>query len=111
MKTQKELKMSIMGRIYVAYALRRVFRSSTIRALLSVGSLAGILSFVSVLNVLKNMPSLRNPSELYSFSLSALYNTEIAVQLSIGILFVAVLWFTRDMIRVSLFSQSRTQSV
>lgn len=111
MKNQNQLKMSIMGRVYMAYALRRVFRSSTIRAFLSVGSLASIFSFVSVLNVIKNMPSFTSPEALYNFSLSALSNTEVAVQISIAIFFMAILWFARDLIRISLFSQSRTQSI
>lgn len=107
MENQNKLKMSIMGRVYVAYAMRRVFRSSTIRAVLSVGSLASIFSFVSILNVIKNTPSFTNPEALYSFSVSAFFNTEIVVQLSVAILFVAVIWFARDLIRVSLLSQSR----
>lgn len=104
MENQNKLKMSIMGRVYMAYAMRRVFRSSTIRAVLSVGSLTSIFSFVSVLNVIKNMTSITNPEMLYNFSISALSNTETAVQLSVVILFAAVFWFARDLIRLSLLS-------
>lgn len=103
--------MSIMGRVYMAYAMRKVFRSSTLRAVLSVGSLVSIFSFVSVLNVIKNTPSLANPEALYNFSISAISNTEITVQFSLAVLFVAILWFARDLIRISLLSQSRTQSI
>lgn len=106
MKTQEQLKMSIMGRVYMAYAMRRVFHSSTLRALLSVGSLAGVLSFVSVLNVLKNMPSLTNTGALYEFSVTALQKTEFAVQLSLALLFALVLWYARDIFRASI-SQTR----
>ncbi len=111
MQNQNKLKMSIMGRVYMAYAMRKVFRSSTVRAVLSVGSLVSIFSFVSILSVIKNMFSVTSPSALYDFSLSAISNTEITVQFSLAVLFVAVLWFARDTIQISFLSQSRTQSI
>lgn len=97
-----------MGRVYVAYALRRVFRSSTVRAVLSVGSLAWIFSVVSVLNVLQNMPSLANADALYTFSVSALSQTEFTVQISLLLFVVALGWYARDLIRgYSLSSRSQ----
>ncbi len=107
MKTQEQIKMSIMGRIYTAYFLRRVFRSSTLRAFLSVGSLAWMFSAVSILHVLKNMPSITNTSALYNFSVTALTKTEITVQLSLALLFVLILWYARDFFRAYTPSQSR----
>ncbi len=99
--------MSIMGRVYMAYAMRRVFRSQTIRAALSVGSLVSILSFVSVLNVFKNMPSPTRPGELYNFSLSALSSTELGVQIAFFVFLAAILWYARDIIRAFVSSGSR----
>ena len=111
MKTQKELSMSIMGRVYTAYALRRVFRSTTLRALLSVGSLAWIFSVVSVLNVIQNMPSITHTSDFYNFSVTALSHTDMTVQISLLLFAGALIWYARDIIRASIFSQSRTQAV
>lgn len=99
MKTSDQLKMSIMGRVYVAYALRRVFHSSTVRAVLSVGSLAWIFSVVSVLNVLQNMPSLSNADALYTFSVTALSQTELTVQISLLVFLVVLGWYARDAVR------------
>lgn len=89
-----------MGRIYMAYALRRVFRSSTLRATLSVGSLLWILSVVSVLHVAKNMlTTLSSPSDLYTFSVTALSKTEFTVQISLVLFAVAALWYVRDLLK------------
>ncbi len=99
-----------MGRVYVAYAVRRVFRSSTIRAALSVGSLAWIFSVVSVLNVLQNMPSLANANALYTFGVTALSQTEVTVQVSLLLFVVALGWYARDLIRAAGLS-SRSQAV
>lgn len=103
MKTQEQLKMSIMGRVYMAYAMRRVFHSTTIRALLSIGSLAGVLSFVSILSVLKNISQMGSLSDLYTFSMTAITKTGFEVQLSLIALSLALLWYARDIMKVYVF--------
>jgi len=98
-QTQEQLKMSIMGRVYMAYGMRRVFRSSTIRALLSVGSLVSIFSFVSVLNVVRNLVHVGGPSAVYDFSVSAVSHTEFGVQMALLAFTVAVAWYVADTVR------------
>lgn len=99
MKTQQELKTAIMGRIYTAYAMRRIFRSSTVRAFLSVGSLAAIFSFVSVLNVIKNLMNIGSPSALYDFSVTAISQTEAGVQFALVLFVAALAWYVADIVR------------
>jgi hypothetical protein len=99
MKTQEQLKMSIMGRVYMAYAMRRVFHSTTIRAFLSIGSLVGVLSFVSILSVLKNASHMGSVSDLYIFSMTAITKTGLEVQLSLVVFGLALLWYARDLVK------------
>src|SRR4051794_20817110 len=102
MKTQQQIKMSIMGRVYMAYAMRRIFRSSTLRALLSVGSLLWVFSVVSVLNVIKNLiAGATTPSSFYNFLVTALSKTDVTVQLSIMVFTVALFWYAFDLVKKS----------
>jgi hypothetical protein len=111
MRTQQQLKMSIMGRIYVAYTLRRVFRSSTLRALLSVGSLLWIFSAISIAHVVKNMFAVATSGGLYDFAVTALSKTDITVQLSLFVFAAAALWYARDIFKSYSLSNSRAHAV
>ena len=73
-----------MGRVYTGYFLRRVWSFTSLRFAVIMGALVGILSFVSLRQVLKNMPNPLDLDASYSFMTSAIQNTEFAVQLSLG---------------------------
>ncbi len=88
-----------MGRIYMAYFMRRVFRSQTVRTVLSIGSLVAIASLVSILSVIKNMPSIEHPRAFYNFSVSAFSNTEMSVQIALLALLSALMWYAVDLMR------------
>ena len=83
MKTKEQLQREIMGRVYMGYALRRVWSFTMLRLTVIMGSLVGILSFVSIRHVIANMPNPTNLGASYNFVTSALAHTELAVKLSL----------------------------
>ena len=89
MKTQDQLKKEIMGRVYIGYALRRVWSFTTLRLAVILGSVIGIVSSVSIRHVIQNMPSPTDVGAFYNFFSFAILNTQFIVQLSlIGVVFV-----------------------
>lgn len=97
--TDQELKARIMGEVGRIYWLRKAINYLTIK-LYALGILSvGLLSTVSVQNVIANMPPLADVAAVARFMLSAVVNTEVIVQiLFMGALVVAAL-FVADIVR------------
>lgn len=96
--TNDELKKKIMRRVYTIYVLRKVFNPLMYRLYLLVALLGGVASFVSISNVVANMPRY-GISNLYDFSMYAFLHTEVTVQvLTLGAGAV-LLWFILDLTR------------
>ncbi|MFC1731268.1 hypothetical protein ACFL6I_13120 [candidate division KSB1 bacterium] len=62
-------------------------------------ALVGMSSLVSFSNVFKNMPSLLEVGNVYRFTNSAIANTEISVQLVLGVAVVVLVLLVRDTIK------------
>jgi hypothetical protein len=96
-----ELKKKIMKRVYTIFILRKIFRPVMYRLYLFAAFLGGIVSLVSISNVLTNMPA-DSFAELYSFALYAFAHTELLVQaLTLGLL-ATTLWWISALVQTTL---------
>ena len=94
-----QLRKRIMRRVYAVYALQKVLSRTALKVYAGLALLYGVKVFVHVEAVANNMPDFTNLSGLYDFSLSAIVNTNIAVQFIVfGVAALAV-WIMRDAIR------------
>ena len=88
-----------MRRVYTVYTLQKVLSRTAFKVYVAVALLYGIKIFIHVAAVVKNMPEFSNLSGLYNFSLHAIVNTEVAVQLIVfGVAALAV-WTMRDVVK------------
>jgi len=91
-----ELTKRIMRRVYFVHVLRSVLSPLSLKAYAFGLFSVGIVSLVSLSNVIANMPQLGDLAGLSGFLLVAFANTEVAVQLlALGIL-VAFVLLVRD---------------
>ncbi|MDP3661428.1 MAG: hypothetical protein Q8R17_01055 [bacterium] len=106
------VRREVMRRVYVVFFLRKVVKPFLVK-MGSVAALALVATaFVSVQNVLGNMPSPAEFAAFGKFVLSAFLNTELTVQaLSLALAVLAV-FAVRDLTRVSrLFTVRRFVSI
>lgn len=90
-----------MRRVYVVFFLRKVVRPFLVK-MGSVAALALVATaFVSVQNVLGNMPSPAQFAAFGKFVLSAFLNTELTVQALSLVLAILAVFAIRDLTRVS----------
>ena len=104
-----KLEQKIMRQVRRTYYLKKVFNPLMFKAYALIVAFVGISSLVSVTNVFKNMPSLLEVGSLYRFTSSAILNTELSVQLVLGIVVIVGALFIRDTIKN--FSYSRQLAV
>lgn len=93
-----QMKQQIMGRVIAIYIARKYGPPAFFGAMFFAGFVA-MWRLVSFSNVFTNMPSITNPSESYNFFSVALQNTETAVQLSLGVVIVAMLSYAVILVR------------
>ncbi len=99
--TTNKLKIRVMRRVYVLFFARKAVGATAMKIYTLLLSSVGIVSLVSVGNIVSNMPNIpqSSASEVFSFVFYALTHTEFVVQLLIVATLTAVLWLTRDIIR------------
>ena len=96
--TNNKLKKRIMRRVYFLFFARKAIGPTAVKLYTLMLSSVGIVSLVSVGNVVSNMPQ-SNATEVFNFALYALTHTELIVQLFVFATLAATLWLTRDVIR------------
>lgn len=94
----EQLTKRIMRRVYALYLFRQLTQGVSLRATLLLLSLGGLLSSVSIGNVVRNMPNLSDVSGIVSFYASALAETNIAVQFLTFLLIVSAMFLVRDIV-------------
>lgn len=89
----------VLARVRRIYLMRRIFNTTTLKVYGAVVLFGALASLVSVANVYANMPSFMAPKEFFTFSYTALLNTEVLVQLLL-ISFVMVIGLSvRDILK------------
>lgn len=89
------LSQRIMRRVYVVYMLRRATSPTALRIYSLLALFVGIVSLVSVGNVIANLPA-EGFFSFYDFSMYAFMHTELVVQLLVVGALVFSLWLVRD---------------
>ena len=105
MKTDLELRNSIMRRVWGIYLMRQL-ANPALRLVVLAASVVAVVSSVSVKNVFENALRTSGVSGLANFSLTALLNTSLAVQVSLALMTLVVLWFAVDTVRNFAFARS-----
>lgn len=95
---EAQLQKKIMRRVYVIYALRQLFAPVMLRVYVLAAALTGLFSFVSVGDVLVNMPTY-GLAALYDFSTYALMHTDHVVQILLAIMAAVFIFLIRDVVR------------
>jgi hypothetical protein len=89
----------VMARVHRVHFMRTLSSPTALKLYSSALLYFMLISMVSTANVYANMPSLMTPKELLIFILSAVLNTEIAVQCVLAFFVGVVAFFVRDMAR------------
>ncbi len=95
----KKLEQKIMGQVKRVYYLKKVFNPLIFKVYVLALATTLISSLVSISNVFNNMPSLLEFNSIYRFTNSAILNTELSVQLVLGVVVVVVALFIRDTVK------------
>ena len=96
------LKKKIMRRVYTTYALRLIINRFSLKCTALVFFMVGVVSVVSVTDVLANMPNLLDTVALFYFSKYAFMNAGLLVQaLFLGTI-AFMIWLSKDLILFSL---------
>ena len=93
------LEQKIMKRVVRTYYLKKAFNPLMFKVYALGVAFVGISSLVSVSNVFKNMPSLLEVGSVYTFIHSAITNTELSVQLVLGVAVIVSALLIRDTIK------------
>ena len=93
------LEQKIMKRVMRMYYLKKVFNPLMFKVYALTIAFIGMSSLISVTNVFKNMPSLFEVGNLLRFTSNAITNTELSVQLVLGVVVVVGVLLTRDTIK------------
>jgi len=99
--TNNKLKKRIMRRIYVLFVLRKLINAKAMKAYTVTGFIYGVLSLVSIGNIVANMPQISDLSGLLTFVLYALTHTEFVVQILIFGTLAVSLWLVKDIAQES----------
>lgn len=83
----------------MVYYLKKVFNPLMFKVYALALATAVISSLVSVANVFNNMPSLLEFNSMYRFTNSAISNTELSVQLVLGVVVVVMVLLVKDTIK------------
>lgn len=81
----EKLTKQIMGRVYAAYVLRRIFNSSTLRFAVGVAAFSEITALVSWGNIVGNMMNV-GVNGMYTFTTYAIMHTGRLVQVCLLVL-------------------------
>ncbi len=95
----KEFEQKIMKRVMRMYYLKKVINPLMFKVYALTAATVGIFSLVSVTNVFKNMPSLLEAGNVLHFASHAITNTELSVQLVLGIAILVGVLLIRDTIK------------
>lgn len=87
-----QLKKQIMGRVVAIYLVRR-FAPVMSFGVIFFSAILAMWRFVSFTNVYQNMPEVTNPSATYTFLTVAVQNTEVYVQVSLGLILAAMMYY------------------
>jgi len=93
------LEQKVMARVRRIYYMRKLFGPTAIKLYTMSGILVGLLSLVSVANVLANMSSLKAPSDAILYLSRAALQTEPVVQLLLVGLALMLALMVRDILR------------
>lgn len=88
-----------MRQVQSTYYLKKAFNPLMFKVYALAVAFVGISSLVSVVNVFKNMPSFLEAGNLYNFMSSAVINTELSVQLVLGVVVIVGVLLVRDTIK------------
>lgn len=95
------LKKKIMRRVYTMYVLRLIINRFALKCVVLLFFAVGVVSVVSVTDVLANMPSLLDTAALFYFSKYAFMNAELTVQTLLFGTTVFMMWLAKDLIILS----------
>ncbi|MCH7756704.1 hypothetical protein IIC45_01290 [Patescibacteria group bacterium] len=95
------LKKKIMRRVYTTYALRLIINRFSLKCTALVFFMVGVVSVVSVTDVLANMPYLLDTAALFYFSKYAFMNAELTVQAFLLGTIVFMMWLAKDLVFLS----------
>ena len=93
------LKTRIMRRVYVVWFLRQALSARSMKVMIVLASLWQIKQLVYVKAVIANMPKLTDLAANYNFFSYALLHTQFAVQLSILVSGVLMVWIASDTLK------------
>ncbi|NQV93194.1 hypothetical protein HQ403_01715 [Candidatus Kaiserbacteria bacterium] len=96
---ENKLEQKIMKQVTRVYYLKKVFNPLMFKVYALVVALVGMSSLISLTNVFKNMPSLLEIGKLYTFTSSAIANTEVSVQFVLAIVLIVGVLLIRDTIK------------
>lgn len=99
--TNDKIKKRIMRRIYVLFVLRKLINARAMKVYTVTGFIYGMLSLVSVGNIVANMPQISDISGLLTFMTYALTHTEFVVQILIFGTLAVSLWLVKDIAQES----------
>lgn len=105
---QNILKKKIMRRVYTIYLLKKIINPFAFKVYALAISVTGVVSLVSVTDILANIPNLGS-SSIFNFSYNAFVNTEITVQALVISLTMFMLWLIADGVRNILNNQTPVQ--
>ena len=95
------LKKKIMRRVYAMYVLRLIINRFALKCVALVFFTVGVVSIVSVTDVLANMPYLLDTAALFYFSKYAFMNAELTVQAFLLGITVFMMWLAKDLVFLS----------
>jgi hypothetical protein len=105
--TDEVLKSLIMNRVNRIHSLRKWINAITLKCTAMFVFIAGMLSLVSISNVVANMPQTSDAIAMFYFSKYAFLNTELLVQMFlVASLFFGV-WMVRDIVRMTSFTHRK----
>lgn len=103
------LEQKIMKQVVRMYYLKKMFNPLMFKVYTFIVALVGISSLVSITNILTNMPSLLNVGRVYTFIGSAIENTELLVQVMLGVVVIVGVLLIKDTIKNLLYSVKLTK--
>lgn len=94
-----QFKKSIMRRVYAIWALRRITAPTMLKFYILTAFLWQSAYYVSLPQVLTNLPAVTDVGAQYSFALTAFSRTELMMQILFAGIICLGAWFAIDMYR------------
>src|SRR3989338_11076979 len=91
-----ELSQKIMQGVCFVFVMKRFVLPVSFKVAVFVASAGALWSFVSLRDVVANMPGLDHAGSVMSFMLSAFASTEFAVQVTLVAMGLFFIWLMRD---------------